>query len=486
MGARSSAGARRAHREAAMIKNGRRRFSCALVVLLLAACHGCSAPTPREGVGSSNAAPPRQPSEPGLFLSPPLAGLDNPAGRAGAPAAAEPLAPFFRRLAELEHGRGQGPLTIIQFGDSHTAGESFTAHLRARFQARFGSAGRGMLPPGVPFRAYHPQLVKITQSAGWTALSSFDAGSTAAFGMTGFRSEAHQAGAVMALEADEGTPGGGLAALEALMQPGGGSLEVRAPGLPPRTLTTAASAPQAALLLLPLPPGPARMEVAVRGDGPVDLLAWGLERRGPGIVFDSYGINGTTVGILDRWDGTAMAFELQWRAPSLIIVAFGTNEGWNDNLDRERYAREFAGELGRLRALAPRAALLVLGPPDGNRRAAACGARQGRASCTPASGTCSWAPPPSLAVVRDVQRRVAAASGAAFWDWSGPMGGECGIHDWATRSPPLAYADHVHLSKEGYELTADALFDTLMRQYAEFLRSAPVSSLEGTVVGMTP
>ena len=40
----------------------------------------------------------------------------------------------------------------MQIGDSHTANDSFSGRLRELFQARFGDAGRGVLPPGVPYR----------------------------------------------------------------------------------------------------------------------------------------------------------------------------------------------------------------------------------------------------------------------------------------------------------------------------------------------
>ena len=38
----------------------------------------------------------------------------------------------------------------MQIGDSHTANDSFSGRLRELFQARFGDAGRGVMPPGCP------------------------------------------------------------------------------------------------------------------------------------------------------------------------------------------------------------------------------------------------------------------------------------------------------------------------------------------------
>jgi lysophospholipase L1-like esterase len=52
------------------------------------------------------------------------------------------------------------------------------------------------------------------------------------------------------------------------------------------------------------------------------------------------------------------------------------------------------------------------------------------------------------------------------------MDGACGLHAWAAAEPPLAFPDHVHLKPEGYRLSADALFDALMAEYARYRASA--------------
>lgn len=61
----------------------------------------------------------------------------------------EAIRPFFNRLLALETG-DPGPVSILHVGDSHIQGEQLTGPLRRLFQARFGSAGRGLV---VPFQA---------------------------------------------------------------------------------------------------------------------------------------------------------------------------------------------------------------------------------------------------------------------------------------------------------------------------------------------
>ena len=173
---------------------------------------------------------------------------------------------------------------------------------------------------------------------------------------------------------------------------------------------------------------------------------------------------------MDRWEPRTVAWEIADRDPALVVLAYGTNEGFDDGLDTAAYARGFAARLAALRAAAPGAAILVVGPPDANRLPGGC--RRDGAACTPAasdgSAQCRWSPPPNLAVVRSLQAEAAARHGAHFWDWSAVMGGACGAHRWATADPPLAHGDHVHLRSDGYRLSADALFDALMDGYDGF------------------
>lgn len=144
-------------------------------------------------------------------------------------------------------------------------------------------------------------------------------------------------------------------------------------------------------------------------------------------------------------------------SPDLIILAFGVNEGFDDELDPDAYARLLREQLTRLRGAAPGAALLVLGAPDAQRG-------DGVDAC-PADPARRWGIPPRLADVRRLQRRAAEAAGAAFWDWQGRMGGACAAHRLsrppADGSPALMRSDHVHFTEAGADWIGSLLFDDL-------------------------
>ena len=83
------------------------------------------------------------------------------------------LLPLLVALEAIETGKASAPIDIIQIGDSHTANGNFAERMRELFQQRFGAVGRGMLPPGLPFDYYKPQLVTVGENARWVLSNSF-------------------------------------------------------------------------------------------------------------------------------------------------------------------------------------------------------------------------------------------------------------------------------------------------------------------------
>lgn len=363
-----------------------------------------------------------------------------------------PLAPFYRALDTLRDGT---QVNIVQIGDSHTANDAFSGRMRSLLQQRFGSAGRGMLPPGIPFRTYNPAQVSVTAS-GWHVVSSFDAAAQGPFGIAGLRQSA-RGQAEMTLRASDPSAFDNVL-IEALGQPGGGTIEVAADGGPARMLRTG-SARGAAWLNVPAQD---TVTLRARGDGLVDILSWTATRRHRGVAYTNLGTIGATIDLLGRWDHGLVAAEMARLRPALILVAFGTNEGFRDATDPVAYQARYAENVRLLHDAAPGAAILVVGPPDGSRHAAP----SDRPACREHSG---WTTPPRLADLREAQRQVALAGGYGFWDWSAAMGGACTMPAWASADPPLASADHVHLLTRGYQATADKLFEDLMQGYQEYL-----------------
>ncbi|MFN7130221.1 MAG: GDSL-type esterase/lipase family protein [Brevundimonas sp.] len=365
----------------------------------------------------------------------------------------EALDGVFEALQATETGGVERPVHIVQIGDSHTAGDRITGALRARLQARFGAGGRGVLPPGVPYVGYGPLQVEATADD-WpiavAPLTGPDGAATLRAGLSGARSEAGD-GAALTLATEPG------AAFDQVGLCGDGGAE--AGGLmlttPQATLEADFRAPDDGPLCRTWRLAARTQTVTLRPTGAVTLHDVWIERDGPGVVVSNLGVVGATLRDLAARDQAVVAAELEAWRPSLIILAYGVNDGFEDGVEAEAYAALLRAQIGRLRGLTPGASLLILGAPDGLKpgQAGGCGADGARAA------------PAALAVVRDVQRRVAGETGVAFWDWQGRMGGDCSAERLATMPEPYMRPDRVHFTSLGAEWIGGVLSDDLMRAY---------------------
>ncbi|MDI1326055.1 MAG: GDSL-type esterase/lipase family protein [Brevundimonas sp.] len=381
-----------------------------------------------------------------------------PAGESDCPGGlcqAEGLSGVFEALAATEAGQRTRPVHILQIGDSHTAGDRITGKLRADLQARFGAAGRGVLPPGPPYDNYAPYQVRMA-AAGWVAESPTlqpSAGTPSTrVGLAGMRTTGGE-GALIGFELDPGAEASVVGVCGRARGPGAG-LSVEAGGMA-RGLDFNGTTPDQEVcreLALPGPTASVRLVPLERG---VVMDSVMLSGGRPGAMVSSLGVIGATLRDLASRDEAIAAAELAMWRPSLIVLAFGTNEGFDDALHGRAYEALLREQIARMRRLAPAASLMLLGAPDA--------LRSGVAGGCSADG--QRAPPPSLAVVRDVQRRVAADMGVAFWDWRGRMGGECSADRLALRDDPFMRGDRVHFTNTGADWIGGVLSRDLLAAY---------------------
>jgi lysophospholipase L1-like esterase len=381
------------------------------------------------------------------------------------------LASFFYDLQRLQAGQ-LDHVRILQLGDSHTAGDVFSGYLRSRFHERFGDAGRGMMPPGYTYRGLRQTEVKVTQSSGWVIHDSLKASDPGPFGISGFVATSTYAGARMAVSPV--APGGfDIARVNYLHSTSGGPLEVLLDGRIAKVVPTAGPADTPGSLDLSAPPGTQTLEIIADAPG-VRITSWGIERRHPGVLFDSFGVSGATVDIFNHWDPLLVQWDLKQLRPSLIIVAYGTNEAFKFDFDATTYKQVFAQVLKSLKRMAPEASILVVGPPGGQRRSS----NQKRSPSTGSTGR--WETPESVTEVRYIQHDTAVAFGDAYWDWASVLGGTRGFNNWVYADPPLVRSDHIHFTVLGYETSAKALFNFLMDRYAIAEGQARPKTADGT------
>ena len=375
----------------------------------------------------------------------------------------------------LVHGGfGGRRLTILQLGDSHTAADFFTGRVRERLQEIYGTGGAGYIVPGVPHLGVRSAMFKDEASDGWNYEALQRSAESRRFYLSGFNAVSHRAGASINLTARDSV---GYDSLKVafLKQPGGGHAQVLIDGALQGEVDLDGAADQRAIISARArgdnPHAIHEISVKSTTDAPVTVTGVHVERDGDGVSYLSLGFPGATVQVLQKLTMANLSDGMRRLSPDIVVLAFGTNEGFNDNLDIGAYSAEYQRIIAKLKFLLPNVHIVMIGPPDGARPPGAkpCpGGAAGHDCAEPApkpdqaGSHCRFETPPKLAMVRDAQRQIAARTGSAFWDWSSIMPGPCGAQTWAAATPPLMAHDFVHMTLDGYRLSADKFADFLI------------------------
>ncbi len=95
-------------------------------------------------------------------------------------------------------------------------------------------------------------------------------------------------------------------------------------------------------------------------------------REGDGVSYISLGFPGATVQLLQKLATENIADDFRRMAPDIVVLAFGTNEGFNDNLDVQAYSSQYEQILRRLKDIRPGLRIVIVGPPDAARPSGVC------------------------------------------------------------------------------------------------------------------
>ena len=161
------------------------------------------------------------------------------------------------------------------------------------------------------------------------------------------------------------------------------------------------------------------------------------------------GINGAKGNVIGRWDSQTLRKQMQWRKPKLIILAYGTNEAFDLKFEPIEFAQTLRDNIRSLRFFSTRRGHFNYW------RARQCKNSPQSPHQLPTRSS------QRITQRRQRAKRVAQEEKTLYWDWAGFMGGICAAPHWAQLSPPLMGKDLIHLSKEGYEASADDLFGAL-------------------------
>jgi len=356
------------------------------------------------------------------------------------------LVPFFEQLYRQQHGQLTGPLRALHYGDSHVAADEWTGDLREHLQQTFGDGGSGYSLAGRPWNTYRRFDVKSGSTRGWHSDGLVGRTGDGIYGLGGVSMTTSSPRQSVYLVAE-----GQQFELYYLQQPGGGAIEIYDNGVPVERISTdGETAPS--YFHYDAEPGAHRLEAETLDRAPVRLFGWVAEKP-TGITYEALGINGASASIMLDWNGEVLKSNIERRNPALIVLSYGTNEAGHKDWTLESYRDMFTRLIERLRADAPTAAILVVGPPD-------------RAIRVRGKG---WVTLDNLDMIVEAEREAALAQGCAFWDQRAKMGGKGSMREWVLAG--MAQGDYVHLTAPGYHMIGDAMFRDLMSEYGLFVKA---------------
>jgi lysophospholipase L1-like esterase len=348
---------------------------------------------------------------------------------------------FYQSLWRTE--KGAGMTRILHYGDSPTTADLITGDTRQLLEERYGDGGHGLVLIAKPWAWYGHRGVEVSGSGWQMAPASHFKSLDGAFGLGGV-SFSGQPGARSKIVLSD--PGQSNFELWYMAEPDGGVVTVEADGRQvARVATDGAAGP--AFAAFAVPGGVRELDLAVES-GRVRLFCITAEKAGPGVVYDSAGLNGASITVLSRMFNQAhWAEELRHRNPDLVVINYGTNEADFASFVDKGFEKELREAIRRVRAALAQASILIMSPMDR-------GAREG------ADGIVTM---PTIPRIVALERRVAAETGCGFFDTFDAMGGEGTMARWYTGEPRLVSADLIHPYPAGGKIIATILVKEIDR-----------------------
>ncbi len=373
------------------------------------------------------------------------------------------LDPFYATLARTEAKQAGAITRITHYGDSPVTNDGITAPVRRLLQERFGDAGHGFILIDRPWAWYGHAAISFSSGGGWSNDSLMNPMVTdGAFGLGGVDFRANGPGKYARFApATEGDTGKNFSLMDVYYerQPNGGQFEASVNNANSQTVTTKAESLESGFFEIKAPQSGSNTFEVKTTAGSVRLFGAVIENEGPGIVYDSLGVNGAHAGLLANvMNEQHWAAQLKHRNPNLIILNYGTNESQYASDDQmARYDKDLREVVRRVRAALPGVAILIVSPMDR-------GTHSGGKVITL----------PAIPKIVEMQRLVAAETNCAFLDLFAAMGGEGTMAKWHEGRNHLVGGDLTHPTAAGAEKIGELIYEALMDGYTRYQARHPV------------
>lgn len=162
-----------------------------------------------------------------------------------------------------------------------------------------------------------------------------------------------------------------------------------------------------------------------------------------GIVYNACGINGAEVTSFLRCDH--FEEQLSLMKPALVIISLGTNDAYPVHFNAEEFYENFRKLIGIIRQNDPELPVLLTVPGDFYRKRKYVNK--------------------NIKPMRETILKLGETTNCAVWDFFSIMGGTRSIQKWYKAG--LASRDKLHLTRKGYLLQGDLLYDALLKAFTD-------------------
>jgi lysophospholipase L1-like esterase len=365
---------------------------------------------------------------------------------------------FYASLAATDAKKPGAITRVTHYGDSPITNDGITGTARRLLQERFGDAGHGFMLIDRPWAWYGHQSISFNSGGGWTSDSFMNPRvNDGAFGLGGVTFRADGSGKYARYATvKEGETGRNFSRFEVyyLQKPGGGRFSVSLNGAELNSFSTDGDGPRSGFATSKASQSGANTFEIKTDSGNVRLFGAVLENDGPGLVYDSLGVNGAYAGLLKTvMNEQHWSEQLQHRRPNLVILNYGTNESEYASDDQmARYEKDLREVVRRVHAALPSTPILIVTPMDRGKRA----------------GGGKVVTLESIPMIVEMQQHVASETGCAFFNMFAAMGGQGTMARWHAGKKHLVGADLTHPNAEGAETVGVLIYEALMDGYAKY------------------
>jgi lysophospholipase L1-like esterase len=350
--------------------------------------------------------------------------------------------------------KGQGQVNVVHIGGSHVQADMWSMQVRHRMQTMAPGirAGRGFLFPFTLAKSNNPYWYEPVHTGSWSAVRNVNRADSSLLGLAGISATTCDSVATLRIsfrgEVYEGYTFDRVELFHnrdscmAITVNGGNGLQP--------TSVTVDSLTQRSIYRFDRPTDTLHVRV-VRTDSTQRFALRGIQlgSSDPGILLHACGVNGASTTSWLRCQ--AFATELSAVGADLVMLSIGINDALDPDFDAQRYKANYAELIDRIQRAQPNAAILLTTNTD--------------------SYVKRRTPNRNAEAVRQVMRELSVEHGVGVWDALGVMGGVGSIRLW--ESAGLAKHDRIHLTREGYALLGDLLFDAWQELYDAHLRNRP-------------